>query len=88
MPLEEAIRTIQIAERARQGRLRATFMKQIYLEEKRERLARLTGEKALDIDGAVLFIQKVKYLLFNQRYIAMKMECMFSCLWEKIIIYI
>ncbi|XP_053218774.1 dynein regulatory complex protein 11 [Podarcis raffonei] len=59
MPLEEAIRTIQIAERARQGRLRATFMKQIYLEEKRERLARLTGEKALDIDGAVLFIQKL-----------------------------
>ncbi|XP_033028249.1 dynein regulatory complex protein 11 isoform X1 [Lacerta agilis] len=59
MPLEEAIRTIQIAERARQGRLRATFMKQIYLEEKRERLARLAGEKALDIDGAVLFIQKL-----------------------------
>uniref|UniRef100_G1KYI0 IQ motif containing with AAA domain 1 n=1 Tax=Anolis carolinensis TaxID=28377 RepID=G1KYI0_ANOCA len=58
MPFEEAIRAIQIAERARQGRLRATFMKQIYLEEKRERLARLHGIKGLDLETAAVCIQK------------------------------
>ncbi|XP_042301941.1 LOW QUALITY PROTEIN: dynein regulatory complex protein 11 [Sceloporus undulatus] len=58
MPLEEAIRAIQIAERARQGRLRATFMKQIYLEEKRERLARLHGRKGPDLETAAVCIQR------------------------------
>ncbi|XP_062971937.1 dynein regulatory complex protein 11 [Elgaria multicarinata webbii] len=58
MVLEEAVRAIQIAERARQGRLRATFMKQIYLEEKRERLARLLGTKALDLDAAAVCVQR------------------------------
>uniref|UniRef100_A0A452J2T6 ATPase AAA-type core domain-containing protein n=1 Tax=Gopherus agassizii TaxID=38772 RepID=A0A452J2T6_9SAUR len=50
---------IQISERARQGRLRATFMKQIYLEEKRERQARLQGVKGPNLDAAALHIQKV-----------------------------
>uniref|UniRef100_A0A674IP80 AAA+ ATPase domain-containing protein n=1 Tax=Terrapene triunguis TaxID=2587831 RepID=A0A674IP80_9SAUR len=50
---------IQISERARQGRLRATFMKQIYLEEKRERQARLQGVKGPNLDAAALRIQKV-----------------------------
>ncbi|XP_053139125.1 dynein regulatory complex protein 11 isoform X6 [Hemicordylus capensis] len=59
MPLEEAIRAIQISERARQGRLRATFMKQIYLEEKREKLARLHGVKGPDLEAAALYIQRV-----------------------------
>nr|XP_060639927.1 dynein regulatory complex protein 11 isoform X1 [Anolis sagrei ordinatus] len=58
MPFEEAVRAIQIAERARQGRLRATFMKQIYLEEKRERLARLHGTKGPDLETAAICIQK------------------------------
>ncbi|XP_030436027.1 dynein regulatory complex protein 11 isoform X2 [Gopherus evgoodei] len=58
-PLEEVIRVIQISERARQGRLRATFMKQIYLEEKRERQARLQGVKGPNLDAAALHIQKV-----------------------------
>uniref|UniRef100_A0A8C8VPN6 IQ motif containing with AAA domain 1 n=1 Tax=Pelusios castaneus TaxID=367368 RepID=A0A8C8VPN6_9SAUR len=59
LPLEEAIRVIQISERARQGRLRATFMKQIYLEEKRERQARLQGGKGQNMNAAALRIQKV-----------------------------
>ncbi|XP_060088415.1 dynein regulatory complex protein 11 [Heteronotia binoei] len=58
MVLEEAVRLIQIAERARQGRLRATFMKQIYLEEKRERQARLQGKKGPDVDSSAVCIQK------------------------------
>ncbi|XP_044287753.1 dynein regulatory complex protein 11 [Varanus komodoensis] len=58
MLLEEAIRAIQVAERARQGRLRATFMKQIYLEEKRERLARLHGTKGPDLEAAAMCIQR------------------------------
>ncbi|XP_067404759.1 dynein regulatory complex protein 11 [Emydura macquarii macquarii] len=59
LPLEEVIRVIQISERARQGRLRATFMKQIYLEEKRERQARLQGGKGPNVNAAALRIQKV-----------------------------
>uniref|UniRef100_A0A8D0E7B9 IQ motif containing with AAA domain 1 n=1 Tax=Salvator merianae TaxID=96440 RepID=A0A8D0E7B9_SALMN len=59
MLLEEAVRVIQISERARQGRLRATFMKQIYLEEKRERLARLQGIKGPDLQAAAIYIQRV-----------------------------
>ncbi|XP_015271924.1 PREDICTED: IQ and AAA domain-containing protein 1-like, partial [Gekko japonicus] len=58
MVFEEAVRLIQIAERARQGRLRATFMKQIYLEEKRERQAKLQGGKGPDVDSCAVCIQK------------------------------
>ncbi|KAL8173066.1 UNVERIFIED_CONTAM: Dynein regulatory complex protein 11 [Gekko kuhli] len=60
MVLEEAIRLIQISERARQGRLRATFMKQIYLEEKRERQAKLQGGKGPDVDSCAVCIQKLE----------------------------
>ncbi|XP_046295697.1 dynein regulatory complex protein 11 isoform X9 [Marmota monax] len=59
MPFEEAIKLIQIAERARQGRLRALFMKQIYLQEYRAKQARLLGEKVADTGAAALRIQKV-----------------------------
>uniref|UniRef100_A0A8D2DQ51 IQ motif containing with AAA domain 1 n=1 Tax=Sciurus vulgaris TaxID=55149 RepID=A0A8D2DQ51_SCIVU len=59
MPLERAIKLIQIAERARQGRLRALFMKQIYLQEYRAKQARLLGEKVADAGAAALRIQKV-----------------------------
>ncbi|XP_058520250.1 dynein regulatory complex protein 11 [Ochotona princeps] len=59
MPLEEAAKVVQIAERARQGRLRALFMKQIYLQEYRARQARLLGEKVVDVGAAAVCIQKV-----------------------------
>ncbi|XP_073433693.1 dynein regulatory complex protein 11 [Dendrobates tinctorius] len=59
MSLDEAVRVIQVSERARQGRLRAKFMKEIHLEEKRERMAKIQGENILDPDLAALRIQKV-----------------------------
>ncbi|XP_077128466.1 dynein regulatory complex protein 11 isoform X3 [Ranitomeya variabilis] len=59
MSLDEAVRAIQVSERARQGRLRAKFMKEIHLEEKRERMAKIQGENILDPDLAALRIQKV-----------------------------
>ncbi|XP_056670764.1 dynein regulatory complex protein 11 [Monodelphis domestica] len=59
MPLEEAVKLIQIAERARQGRLRAVFMKQIYQQDFREKQARLHGEKIQDMGVAAIRIQKL-----------------------------
>nr|XP_019596427.1 PREDICTED: IQ and AAA domain-containing protein 1 [Rhinolophus sinicus] len=57
--LEEAVKLIQIAERARQGRLRAMFMKQIFLQEHRARHARALGDRIADVGAAALRIQKV-----------------------------
>ncbi|GAB5576116.1 dynein regulatory complex protein 11 isoform X1 [Prionailurus iriomotensis] len=59
IPLEEAVKLIQIAERARQGRLRAMFMKQIFLQEYRAKQAKLLSEKVADLEAAALQIQKV-----------------------------
>ncbi|KAM6079998.1 LOW QUALITY PROTEIN: dynein regulatory complex protein 11 [Theristicus caerulescens] len=59
MTFEEAIKTIQVAERARQGRRRAAFMKQIYLEEKRERQTKLQVQMGPNLDDAATCIQKV-----------------------------
>ncbi|XP_066201272.1 dynein regulatory complex protein 11 isoform X1 [Saccopteryx leptura] len=56
---EQAVRVIQVAERARQGRLRAAFMRQVFLQEQRTREARLLGEKGFDVEAAALCIQKV-----------------------------
>ncbi|XP_029394861.1 dynein regulatory complex protein 11 isoform X2 [Mus pahari] len=57
--LEEAVKLIQIAERARQGRLRALFMKQIFLQECRAKEMKLLGQRLLDTRLAALQIQKV-----------------------------
>uniref|UniRef100_A0A8C6I499 IQ motif containing with AAA domain 1 n=1 Tax=Mus spicilegus TaxID=10103 RepID=A0A8C6I499_MUSSI len=57
--LEEAVKLIQIAERARQGRLRALFMKQIFLQECRAKEMKLLGQRLLDTKLAALQIQKV-----------------------------
>ncbi|XP_021499677.1 dynein regulatory complex protein 11 [Meriones unguiculatus] len=65
IPLEEAVKLIQVAERARQGRLRAMFMKQIYLQECRAKEIKLLGRKAADTGVAALQIQKV-WRGFNQ----------------------
>uniref|UniRef100_G3TI15 IQ motif containing with AAA domain 1 n=1 Tax=Loxodonta africana TaxID=9785 RepID=G3TI15_LOXAF len=58
-PLDEAIKTIQISERARQGRLRAMFMKQIYLQEYRVKQSKLLSDRLPDVAAAALCIQKV-----------------------------
>ncbi|KAG8506502.1 Dynein regulatory complex protein 11 [Galemys pyrenaicus] len=60
LSLEEAVKLIQTAERARQGRLRAMFMKQIFLQEFRAKQARLLGDKVADLGAAALHIQKVQ----------------------------
>ena len=60
MSFEEAIRLVQIHERARQGRLRAKFMREIRQQEERERMAQTRGAPTLDVDVAAIRIQKVR----------------------------
>ncbi|NXE15794.1 DRC11 protein, partial [Lophotis ruficrista] len=55
----EAVKVIQVAERARQGRRRAAFTKQIYLKEKRQRQAGLQVQMSPNPDDAATCIQKV-----------------------------
>ncbi|KFP82513.1 IQ and AAA domain-containing protein 1, partial [Acanthisitta chloris] len=57
MTVEEAVRVIQTAERARQGRCRAAFMKQIYLKDKMQ--TKPEGQMGPSPDDAAIFIQKV-----------------------------
>ena len=64
MSLEEAIRLIQIHERARQGRLRAKFMRDIRQQEERERLAANRGAPTLDPEVAATRIEKVCWSIF------------------------
>uniref|UniRef100_A0A8C3KD71 IQ motif containing with AAA domain 1 n=1 Tax=Calidris pygmaea TaxID=425635 RepID=A0A8C3KD71_9CHAR len=59
MTLEEAVKMIQVAERARQGRCRAAFMKQIYLEEKRAGQTKHEIQMGPSPDDAATRIQKV-----------------------------
>ncbi|NXH57952.1 DRC11 protein, partial [Rhabdornis inornatus] len=58
MTLEEGIKVIQVAERARQGRARAAFMRRIYLEEKRQSKKQEKGT-GKNPDDAATCIQKV-----------------------------
>ncbi|NXS87342.1 DRC11 protein, partial [Erpornis zantholeuca] len=58
MTLEEGIKVVQVAERARQGRARAAFMKRIYLEEKRQS-QKADQEMHKNPDDAATCIQKV-----------------------------
>jgi len=62
MTVEEAIRLIQIHERARQGRLRAKFMREIRQQQEKDRLAANRGPPTLDPDLAAIRIQKVSTL--------------------------
>ncbi|XP_045420949.1 IQ and AAA domain-containing protein 1-like [Lemur catta] len=55
----EAIILVQKAERARQGRLRATFMKEIQKEEERDWKIREDGQRKFSQDQAALTVQKV-----------------------------
>ena len=65
MTLEDAIRMIQIHERARQGRLRAKICQEIRQQEERERLAANRGAPTLDPDIAATRIQKVSFRCTN-----------------------
>lgn len=55
----KAIILLQRAERARQGRLRATFMREIRKEEERDRKIREEGWHRFSQDQAAIIIQKV-----------------------------
>ncbi|XP_065606997.1 dynein regulatory complex protein 11 [Cyrtonyx montezumae] len=59
MTFEEAVKTIQVAERARQGRRRALFKKQIYLQWKTKRHPKLQEKTGPNPDDAATCIQKV-----------------------------
>ncbi|XP_061443009.1 IQ and AAA domain-containing protein 1-like isoform X7 [Rhineura floridana] len=58
MPREEAVRLIQMAERMRQGRLRARFMWEIRRDEERERKVRESGLSEPNRELAATCIQK------------------------------
>ncbi|XP_010989726.3 IQ and AAA domain-containing protein 1-like [Camelus dromedarius] len=55
----EAIILLQSAERARQGRLRATFMREIRKEEERDRKIQEEGQNQFNQDEAAVTVQKV-----------------------------
>ena len=59
LSFEDAIQCIQKNERARQGRLRAKFMKEIRQQEEREKRAETKGFPTIDPDVAATKIQKV-----------------------------
>ena len=64
MSTEDAIRLIQVHERARQGRLRAKFMREIRQQEEIDRKAAIHCEPTLDPDVAATRIQKVQICIF------------------------
>ncbi|XP_051760263.1 dynein regulatory complex protein 11 isoform X2 [Ctenopharyngodon idella] len=57
LTLERAIKVIQVAERARQGRLRAKFMREIHKDSERQKKA--DEQEAVTTDQAAVCIQKV-----------------------------
>ncbi|KAJ8350527.1 hypothetical protein SKAU_G00256570 [Synaphobranchus kaupii] len=57
--MEESVRLVQVSERARQGRLRASFMKEIRREEERYHQSRNCNGCTLDYNAAATRIQKV-----------------------------
>ncbi|KAI4888903.1 hypothetical protein NFI96_032048 [Prochilodus magdalenae] len=59
MSVERAVQLLQVSERARQGRLRAHFMKEIWQEERRKRHGEDCGPMASDPHLAATLIQKV-----------------------------
>ncbi|NXI36279.1 DRC11 protein, partial [Galbula dea] len=59
MTIEEATRVIQVAERARQGRCRAAFMKQLHLQDKKQRQTKRQAEMGPSPDAAATCIQKI-----------------------------
>merc|ERR1712147_587475 len=58
MTIQEAVLIVQTMERARQGRLRAKFMRDIRQQEERERLAQQRGAPSIDPEVAAIRVQK------------------------------
>ncbi|XP_026882038.2 dynein regulatory complex protein 11 [Electrophorus electricus] len=59
LSLEEAVKMIQVTERARQGRLRAKFMREIQRDEERQKRAKHQDLSVANTDQAAVRIQKV-----------------------------
>lgn len=59
MSRTEAIILLQTAERARQGRIRANFIREIRREEERDRKMKESGRPKFNQDQAAITIQKV-----------------------------
>lgn len=54
MTIQEAVLIVQTMERARQGRLRAKFMRDIRQQEERERLAQQRGKPLIHMNRYML----------------------------------
>lgn len=65
LTLERAIKVIQVAERARQGRLRAKFMREIHKDSERQKKA--DEQEAVSTDQAAVCIQKVQYIIVSKQ---------------------
>lgn len=65
LTLERAIKVIQVAERARQGRLRAKFMREIHKDSERQKKA--DEQEAVSTDQAAVCIQKVQYTIVSKQ---------------------
>lgn len=63
MSLERAVQLLQLSERARQGRLRAQFMKEIHLKERRGQHRESNSTQDPNISATV--IQKVHYYVVH-----------------------
>ncbi|XP_069716596.1 dynein regulatory complex protein 11 [Phaenicophaeus curvirostris] len=72
MTVEEAVKAIQIAERARQGRCRMAYMRKIYLKMER-RLAKRQGQMGPNPNDAAVSIQKA-WRGYSQRKKTQKMR--------------
>ncbi|XP_072539024.1 dynein regulatory complex protein 11 isoform X2 [Salminus brasiliensis] len=59
MSIERAVQLLQMSERARQGRLRAHFMKEIWQEEQRMRRGENCRPTASDLNQAATLIQRI-----------------------------
>merc|ERR1712157_356042 len=68
---EDAIRLIQVHERARQGRLRAKFMREIRMQEEREKMAANRGAPTMDPDVAAVHMQRM-WKGYSTRVLAQK----------------
>ncbi|XP_076860476.1 dynein regulatory complex protein 11 isoform X2 [Brachyhypopomus gauderio] len=59
LSLEDAVKMIQVSERARQGRLRAQFMREIQRDEERQRRLKHRDVSAVSAEQAAVQIQKL-----------------------------
>ena len=67
MSIDDAVKALQRHERARQGRLRALFMKQINLEERRRLENAKKGAPRFSVEEATVIIQAAVRVFLQRR---------------------